>query len=224
MVENEKNSESGLKPKYQVSDVELDKIFDILASAELMLDEINNANIKFDFDYSGIIILYCKAIEILEKWNCEKIEKELDYIINQMIEGDRIIIPPTRYTLKMQKDTEYFDKDTNRYLNAFYINSAWAKLKDFKEHRLRRGDLKKYNTLLFMYYHQTQLDDDKFNLFKHIFKLYVEDRNGSAHTHSKSRAEADKVKHKVMCHDSPTKSMIYKLIHNLKLKENIKST
>lgn len=108
-----------LKSKYQAHDKELDEIFDVLASAELMIEEAKiRGLIDFKFDYSGIIILYCKAVEILELRKSEKLRSEIhnslhkyitkiDYYFFDFNRIDTLKISPELSPIRMQEKTPY---------------------------------------------------------------------------------------------------------------------
>lgn len=241
----------------------LDEIFDVLASAELMIDEAKMRGIiDFKFDYSGIIILYCKAIEILELRKTEKLRSKIhnslhnyityklykdkdgndkiDYSFFDFSKIDTLKISSEFSPIEMQKKTPYKrseiectkDIPKNDDLNVFFIGGRSNKtgikkqLAEFLEKDLTmmiqnqeiyKMDMKLYNALLYMYYYVNKnIDQDKFDIFKDVFLLYIKHRNGSAHTHTKSSEDADKVRIIVMGDEnSKHESMVYRLVHSL---------
>jgi hypothetical protein len=220
-----------LKSKYQAYDKELDEIFDVLASAELMIDEAKMRGIiDFKFDYSGIIILYCKAIEILEQNKCEKLKEIIEKIIDESYELQKVTDKHYKNKQKVVnvyiKENKYFNDMVNEIKRVpyedgtpnpiFKYSKAGKKLTAFMNFGVS-GDMYMYNTLLFIYYVETKkIDNPKFEFFKKVYELYIDERNGSAHTHTKSSEDADKVRIIVMGDEnSKHESMVYKLVHSL---------
>lgn len=218
-----------LKSRYEAYDKELDKIFDVLASAELMLEEAKKGNIDFNFDYSGVIILYCKAVEIIEKEKCEKLEsnKELTNIVKTLKEyipknkngkpiPRSVAFPENDWTKKMINETLLgYNKYKNKEENIFHLKKAADKVADFKEYGIS-GDTYMYNTLLFLFHFEKNiLNKESFDLFKSIYWLYNKDRNGSAHTDIKELKDAERVKKDILGENNPKDSIVYKLIYNL---------
>lgn len=205
-----------LKKKLWINEDQFDHILDILASAELMLDEAEKENYDFKFDYSGIIILYCKVIEILEHGISEEIETQMKEILKKMLKpkNDTVFISRTPWISKMIDKTKYGEKD-GKSQNVFHLSKAGRALGEFLKYG-PSGDLFMYNTLLFMYYHDKKMiDDDIFELFRRIYCLYHKDRNGSAHTHSKNLEDAKRVRKSVIGEKDSLDSLTYSLLHNL---------
>ncbi|NPV49630.1 MAG: hypothetical protein HPY60_00325 [Candidatus Methanofastidiosum sp.] len=212
-----------LKKKLESSDKE--EILDFLATAELIMRKLSDEENNCDFiaDYSGIIILYCKAIEKLEskKYKNNKIIDELEDFLNFTIENrdTKILLSePDKesWISKMEEETVIGNK------NAFYAPLVAKKLsKIFNEYKFQRRisdwgwDMFMYNTFLFLYTLKGNMDETKFNMFKKIFLLYHNDRNGAAHTESKGKNDAMRVRESVLGQDDIKESIIYNLIHKI---------
>lgn len=210
-----------LKKKLWIDEDQFDHILDILASAELMLDEAEKENYDFKFDYSGIIILYCKVIEILEHGKSEELETQMKEILKKMLKPEKlkpekntVFIPRTYWINKMIDKTKYGEKD-GKPQNVFHLSKAGKSLGEFLKYG-PSGDLFMYNTLLFMYYHDKKMiNENFFELFRRVYCLYHKDRNGSAHTHSKNLNDAKRVRKSVIGEKDSLGSLTYSLLHEL---------
>lgn len=196
-------------------------VFDILSSAEIMLEELTEkfTTIDFNFDYSGIILLYCKAIEEIERIKCNNLESELietfqKYLLNSRNTSTHHQIPENYWISRMQNETLIRYQDNNSPRSIFHIRKANKNIDNFLKYRFS-GDLFSLNTILFLYYVLSEkINDERFQLFKDIYYLY-RSYTFAKHTSILSLEDAKKVRNLVIGNEINSDSLIYKLIHLL---------
>jgi len=194
-------------------------LFNILVTAEMWLDDLVNQTFNFEPECSGIIIQYCKAIEILEHTICEKIKEDLTVQIknlNPKFDKGKYVeiwLPSHDVLTKMQDSTFCGFKDGKRN-NIFYNKKAKDQLMNFLNYGLS-GDIYMYNTLIFFYFHE-DIDDNIFEILKNIYLLYHYYRCGAAHKDKFYREKGEEVKKIVVGDEDQFKSSIlYNLLYNL---------
>ena len=180
----------------------LDQVIRVLASAELIYEYLQNSD---QADYSGVIVQYCKAIEILLMEHCRLIEWPLKNEIGRLpvktLKGGRkvpSIDEKSEIYRRMTDETP--SKNPNR--SIFYTDKVSRKLVEFLKFGVS-GDIYMYNTLLFVYHmnpaRHSEIERERiFEIAKDIYILYHNDRNGSAHTNTKTNEDATRIRGRVI--------------------------
>lgn len=195
-------------------------LFNILVTAEMWLDVLVSQTFNFDPECSGIIIQYCKAIEILEQMICEKIKDNLNIQINNLNpkfeKGKYIDIwLPCHHALNKMQDSTFCGFKDGKSNNIFYTKKAKDQILNYLNYGLNGGDIYMYNTLIFFYFHE-DIDDNIFELLKNIYLLYHHYRCGAAHKDRFYREKGEEVKKMVVGDEDQFKSSIlYNLLYNL---------
>jgi tetratricopeptide (TPR) repeat protein len=187
-------------------------IIKTLATAEYIME----CSKETEMDYSGIIICYCKAVEIALLEKCRSKQNELEKLLRNT---DVIFISNN---LSLQKKYQWMEDNTISYDGKrpiFYKDKFIKQLIDFKKYGLT-GDTYRYTTLLYYFFVSSKLDATKFRVMEEIIRdvyhMYNRDRNGSAHTSLKTINDMHRVRNNIMGTEDQQKSgLIYRILHEL---------
>ncbi len=188
---------------------------ELLATADILFDFLDENEFNFDVDYSGIIIGFSKAIErfqYLKYGENKDIVKELLPPIlkinpNFNPKDNPLEIPPIEFSDKRKQKwitDMVIETLIKNKKNAFWPPAVAKKLsKIFKEYekdnksKYQNWDMFVYNTLFFFYHIQKNTVENKFNIFRDIYLVYPH-RTGAAHKDRKTKKDALYVKSLVL--------------------------
>lgn len=202
-----------------------EKILNVLATAEFLFKVLGNNSLGYPPDYSGVIILYCKAFEKLQLIKYDSIKKEIPKLIKEFVKIKEMEKRKKKLIFtdeSKNKIIEYMQNNTkvgNR--NAFYENTVCNKLTKLKND-IDNGNyndnwfwnMHMYNTLIFLYWLEKGMDENKCHLIKEIYILYEKHRNESCHAGDiKSKEDAKEVRETVLGKDNLKNSNFYYMYH-----------
>lgn len=225
MATNNRNLKSEINSYLDNNEKIRDEFLDILATAEIIYENKEDLlkDLGGEFDYSCIIILYCKAVEILERNKCIE---NIDDIIRIVKQYQSKIPMENQWIKRMIMETQYKKNPDKNIFHADKAIKTLVELLKLSERKQKNysGDMFKYNSLLFLF-NLNKMNEDRFRLINSIYWLYHKDRNGAAHTHPKNIEDAERVREQVIglkkitidrsYKEQISNSITYKLIHNL---------
>jgi len=212
-----------------------ERVLESLATAEYLLELVRGTK---EMDYSGIIIEYCKSLEIAEHDLCVRIAPDLKSMIEltcsatikeKMVLDNNLKKKVPRYEIQdvrdytkympMQKATVNSRAEDGRELSLFHEAKLKSTLADFLTFG-PSGDICKYNTLLFFYWMNRGLNkkelERKTGIIEGIYWLY-DARNGSAHRSKKTLKDAQHIRGKILGDEGkPETGLIYRVLRELK--------
>lgn len=216
--------------KKEIREIVGDKIekynveFELLVKADIDL-VINN--IRPWEDNSEIINKFCKAIERLQ---CHKYSDN-EGIMNEIIKFVDIDkndyetpfkisdLEKQKWITDMQKGTFNEEKNTNDFYPPAVTNKIFIIFEKYKKNQkkissyryYKKWDIFAFNTIFFFYHIKKNMDENKFNLFKDIYRLYTY-RTDASHKDITKKDDALRVRELVLDGLSSEEGIVKRLI------------
>lgn len=208
------------------------KEIELLATGTFLLYLLAEIDSNSSYDYSGPLLYYFKAMELLEKNNCEKYKGKKSEFLEKFTK-DKI-----NKDYPFEKDVELTKKDLKKQIesmnnywinqmkintlktdqtgNIFYEGKAAPKILDYFNKNI--GDIFTYTCLLF-FDSLESMDVPSFETFVEIFKINENDRNPLSHVGRKNKEDALRIKQLFIDKDDSNLPLLARLINIIESKK-----